>query len=104
MWFVLLLILQIIAAYGLFRLRTWAWLLAVCVISADFLTRLFGITNLWFNRHPGSSPVLDGIEEQAVVIQSFSLWPGYFRVVLSLVFMIVLLQKPIKNVFNRVQE
>ncbi|MCW8869164.1 MAG: hypothetical protein OQK49_00545 [Proteobacteria bacterium] len=101
MWVALLLILMLIAAYGLFRLRTWAWMFALCVFSADLVTRLFGIFNLWLNRQPGPPSVINDHQGQ-IVIESISLLPMYLMVALSLISIIILLQKPIKNLFSDV--
>ncbi|MFV0543629.1 MAG: hypothetical protein ACK5L8_08090 [Marinicella pacifica] len=94
MWFVLLLILKIVTAYGLFRIRAWAWKLAMIVFSAEFLSRLYGILSI-----PGEPPTLN--HSEGGIIESFSSWLIYIHAVIPLIFIIVLFQKPIKKRFSK---
>ncbi|KAA3639036.1 MAG: hypothetical protein DWP95_11355 [Proteobacteria bacterium] len=99
-WIALLLVLKMVVAYGLFRIRVWAWCFALCVLTVDFLIRLSGIITIWLHRQPGPPPAFNAGEGGAVVIGSLSHWPMYLWAAYSLILIIILLQKPIRSVFK----
>jgi len=104
-WYVglaLLWLLTVISAYGLFRVRSWAWRLAFWVLTVDLLIRLSGIIHIWLHRQPGPPPAFNTDQGGVVVIGSFSHWPVYLMTTLSLIIIIILLQKPIRSLFKTI--
>ncbi|MCX7544723.1 hypothetical protein [Marinicella gelatinilytica] len=93
-WFALLLVLKIVSAYGLFRIRPWSWKFAIAVFSADFLSRLYGIMSML-----GEAPTLN--QSEGGIIGSFNIWPIYIQAIIPLIVVIILLQKPIKKLFSK---
>lgn len=51
---IVILILRIVAGYGLFKLITWGKNLAIVVLSVELVIRFAGFINLWtyYDRHP----------------------------------------------------
>ena len=94
-WFALLFMLKIVTAYGLFQIRTWAWKLAITVFSVEFFSRLYSLLSI-----PNEPPMLNYSE--GAIIESFSLWPFYIHTIIPLILVIILLQKPIKSLFSKV--
>ncbi len=92
-WFTLLCILKMITAYGLFQIRPWAWILAMVVFPAEFLSRVYGIFSL-----PGEPVSLN--QNEGVIVESFHIWPFYFHALILLFFLFVLVQKPIIKLFK----
>jgi hypothetical protein len=105
----LILIFKLIASYGLFRLQTWGWTLAICVLSTDFIIRLAGFINVqtysW--RHPEMiqrhKEMLESMASQGdIQTITISLIPGYIIGLLSLISVIILIIKPVKKNFRRI--
>ena len=87
---------KIIAAYGLFRLRKWAWKLALVVLSIDFSWHLFAAVYHFVSfRHSKTPPVPPG-----TITVTVSLWPSYIICILSLFSIILLARKPVRTVFE----
>ena len=105
-WFIsveLLLVLKIVSAYGLFRIRSWARNFSIIVLLADFLTRLYGIINFWsyYFQHPEPHPIPQEGEGVGVIIEYISMWPTYIIAFISLILVIILWQKPIRKIFKK---
>ena len=83
-FFVLLIVLKIVSAYGLFRFRSWAINLAIVVLLADFITRLLYLIIMFWP------------------YWSYWLFPLYILALISLISAIFLLQKPVRKVFRKV--
>lgn len=96
----LLWVVNIVSAYGLFRIRARAWRLALCVLTVDILIRLSGIIHTWLYRQPGPPPAFNADQGSAAVIGSYSHWPVYLLAALNLIIIIILLQKPIRSRFK----
>lgn len=102
-WYVglaLLWILTSISVYGLFCVRSWAWRLALCVLTVDLLIRLSGIIHIWLYQQPVPPPAFNADQGSAAVIGSYSHWPVYLLAALNLIIIIILLQKPIRSRFK----
>ena len=94
--FDLILLFKLVTAYGLFRLRSWAIIPAICVLSLDFILRLYGAINTWTYtlRHPEPPP----IPTEGVVVKVISYWPSYIIGAISLVSLIILSRKSVRDV------
>jgi hypothetical protein len=94
--FDLILLFKLVTAYGLFRLRSWAIIPAICVLSLDFILRLCGAINMWTYtlRHPELPP----IPTEGVVVKVISMWPSYIIGTISLVSLIILFRKSVREV------
>lgn len=94
--FDLILLFKLVTAYGLFRLRSWAITPAICVLSLDFIFRLWGAINTWTYtlRHPEPPP----IPTEGVVVKVISMWPSYIIGAISLVSLIILFRKSVREV------
>jgi hypothetical protein len=94
---------KLVAAYGLYRVFSWARLLALVVLSFDVLLRLAGLINVMTfpYRHPEMWERLSKMVENFPKdqIQTYSMWPSHIIGILSIVFVIVLTRKPIKDAF-----
>ena len=103
--FELILIFKLIASYGMSKLQSWGRTLAICVLSADFLLRLAGFINVltYPSRHPEMIQRYSKMESMPghVTIITVSLIPSYIIGLLSLISVIILIAKPVKERFIR---
>jgi hypothetical protein len=95
-----------IASYGLFKFQSWGRTLAIYVLSTDFLIRLAGFINMvtYHWRHP---EMIQRYKEwmathEQVQRITISLIPGYIIGLLSLISVIILIIRPVKERFVRV--
>ena len=107
--FDLILVFKLIAAYGMFKLQHWGRTLAIYVLSADFFLRLAGfIDRVIYNwRHPEMIQHYNEWKESmasqgGIQIITISLIPGYIIGLLSLISVIILIIRPVKQKFKRV--
>jgi hypothetical protein len=105
--FDLILVFKLIAAYGMFKLQHWARTLAIYVLSADFLLRLACFINrvTYHWRYPEMIQRYDELKESmasqgGIQIITISLIPGYIIGLLSLISVIILIIRPIKERFK----
>ncbi len=107
--FELVLIFKLIASYGLFKFQSWGRSLAIYVLSADFLLRLAGFINVltYPSRHP---EMIQRYNEWKSMVQpgeihtiTGSLIPGYIIGLLSLMSVIILITRPVKERFGGTQ-
>ena len=98
----IIIVLKFFTAYGLFRFLPWARILAITVLSCDFLIRIIGIINIrtFYLRHPEMIEQLGMMnnlpKEQIKII---SMWPTYIICALALASLIIISQKSVKNLF-----
>ena len=94
--FDLILFLKLISAYGIFKIRSWGRMIALPVLAADILFRLYGMINIYTYhlRHPEPSPIPMG---QYVKIIPVNLTPSYIISFISLISIIILMNKSIKT-------
>jgi hypothetical protein len=104
----LVLIFKLIASYGIFKLQRWGRTLAIYALSADFLLRLVGFINrVTYNwLHPEMIQRQKEILESAlsrgyVRVTTISAIPGYIIGLLSLMSIIILIIRPVKERFLR---
>ncbi len=102
--FDLILIFKLIASYGMCKFRSWGRTLAIYVLSADFLLRLAGFINMltYPSRHP---EIIQRYNETKSmpgnVTITMSLIPGYVIGLLSLICVIILIMRPVKERFGK---
>ncbi len=102
-----LFILKLISAYGLFTLKSWAKKLSIIVLSADFLFRFAYMIHFWVYYFTHPRPVhipyvpKEGEWHISVVVR-ISMWPTEIIMMISLISIIILFQKPIKKLFRKV--
>lgn len=93
-------ILKLVAAVGLFRNKHWAWFSGIAVLTADFVLRanvaitMFLIDALVPPTPPPPMP-------EGGVTMVIPLWPSYVIAIISIASVLVLIQKPIKNLFAK---
>jgi hypothetical protein len=101
----LILIFKLIASYGMFKLQPWGRILAIYVLSADFLLRLAGFINVltYPSWHPEMIQRYNEMKSMPghVSVETGSLIPSYIIGLLSLVSVIVLITRPVKERFVR---
>jgi len=100
----LIIILKIISAYGLFRIRIWGRKLAIVVLATDFINQVYKVINGWlyfFGYLKSSIPELEPYSPTTVIAKFISMWPIYLLASISLISIIILLLKPIKKVFSK---
>jgi hypothetical protein len=92
---------KVAVGIGLFQCKSWAWLAAIIVLTADFLFRAQGAVRIFLNIMSGNIPI------QVVVdvgrnpdVRYLSVWPSYIIAVISAVSLGVLVNKSIKKVFT----
>ena len=96
----LIFIAKLFVAYGLLRVRSWARPIAIVVLTADFVFRASGAITIFlvdaFVPYVPPPPMPEG---------SFTmvgyLWPSYIIAIISIASVLVLIQKPIKNLFAK---
>lgn len=94
------LIAKLIVVYGLFRVRSWGRPAAMVVLTADFVLRanvaitMFLLTALVPPTPPPPMP-------EGGVTMTIFMWPSYLIAIISIVSVLVLIQKPIKNLFAK---
>ena len=103
--FDLILIFKLIASYGMFKLQSWGRILAIYVLSADFLLRLAAFINVltYPSRHPEMIQRYNEMKSMPghVSVETGSLIPSYIIGLLSLASVIVLITRPVKERFVR---
>lgn len=94
--FNVILIAKFVVAYGLFRLRSWARLVSIVVLTADLILRASGAVTMFlltaFMPQAPPPPIPEG--GVTVIIP---LWPSYLIAIISISTVLVLLQDPIKR-------
>jgi hypothetical protein len=107
--FDLILVFKLIAAYGMFKLQHWGRALAIYVLSGDFLLRLAGFINsvTYHWRHPEMIERYNELKESmasqgGIQIITISLIPGYIIGLLSLISVILLFIRPVRETFGKV--
>jgi len=105
----LILIFKLIASYGMFRLQYWGRIFAICVLSVDFIITLAGFINVqtYYWRHPEMvhrhKEMLESMLSRGYVQQTtISAIPGYIIGLLSLISVIILIIRPIKDGFRKI--
>jgi hypothetical protein len=105
----LILIFKLIASYGMFRFQSWGRTLAISVLSADFIFRLAGFINvqIYSWRHPEMiqryNEWMESMASRGDIQRiSISLIPGYIIGLLSLISVIVLIIRPVRERFRKV--
>jgi len=102
--FDLVLIFKLIASYGMFKLQSWGRTLAIYVLSVDFLLRLAGFINVltYPSRHPEMIQRYNEMKSMpGHVTITGSLIPSYIIGLLSLISVIILITRPVKERFIR---
>ncbi len=97
---VLLPLSELVAAYGLFKLRPWAWKTAVALLSFDFLTRFIGAINFVIQVMRFRDKPIPPIPKGAVV-GVISMWPSYIIALLCGIFVFILIQPSVKEIFKQ---
>jgi hypothetical protein len=104
-FFTLILIFKLIASYGMFRFQSWGRTLAIYVLSVDFIIRLAGFINgqTYYWRHP---EMMQRYKEwiashREVLTFTYSFIPGYIIGLLSLICVLILTMKPVRERFGR---
>lgn len=97
--FNLILLGKLLAIYGLLRFKLWGRNIAICVLTSDFLLRLAGAVNMWtFQlRHP--EPPSIPASSESVYVGTVSVIPSYVIGLLSLISVIILTRKNIREAF-----
>lgn len=100
-----ILLFKLIAAYGMFKLQSWARTFAIYVLSVDFIIKLVGFINVqtYHWRHPEMIQRYNEwiASHREVLTFTISFIPGYIIGLLSLISVIVLLIRPVKERFKR---
>ena len=97
----LILIFKLISSYRLFRFRKWGRTVALYVLFSDFLLRLGGVINTWTYhfRHPELYSKLQSNPPLPEYTLTYSMIPSYVIALLSLISVIILLSKPVKEIY-----
>jgi len=91
-------ILTIIVGVGLFTGKRWAWVMAIAVLTLDFLVGLQAAIRMCvFSLNHPAPEILEPASNTIVHIGS--IWPTYTISFIAIVSVLILLQKPIKNQF-----
>jgi hypothetical protein len=91
---------KLIAAFGLFLSKRWGWFLAIAVLTVDFFVGFqIAIRMCIFSaRHPATAvPPPDSY----TVAKVFSLGPSYIISIIVIISVVALLQKSIRNHFDK---
>jgi len=100
MLFQSILIAKLIVAYGLFHVRSWGRPAAVAVLTADFVFRASGAITICLLAAfvpPAPRPPMP----EGVTIRTIPMWPSYLIAIISIGSVLVLMQKPIKDLFRK---
>jgi len=90
---------ELVAAYGLFQLRPWAWKIAVVTLSLNLILRVIGSLNYVIQvMQFANTPILP-ISEDAVVVQTVSMWPIYIIGIICGISILILVQTAVKEIF-----
>ncbi len=99
---VLLPLLKLLSAYGLFKLRPWAWKITVAVLSFDFLSRFVGAINFVIQVIQFRNKPIPPIPQNAVV-GVVSMWPSYIIALLCGISVFLLIQPSARELFKENQ-
>lgn len=97
----LVLIAKLIVAYSLLRVCSWARPVAIMVLTADFVFRAASgaLTLFLFDAFLPATPETP-IPGGSVTFE-IPMWPSYVIAIISIASVLVLIQKPIKNLFAK---
>ncbi len=104
-------IFKLVAAYGLYKLRNWGRMLAIYTLSTDFLIRLAGFINqiTYYWRHPemvqrDKELLASALANKKMAVIHINLIPGYIIAISSLICVILLFLRPVKEVFRTAED
>ena len=92
-------ILKVLSGSGLLFAKNWGRNLAIPVLILESLVRLTGVINYW--TYPLRHPEASTIPPEGAIKAVISLWPGYVGFLIILISLIVLLSKPVAQMFNQ---
>jgi len=96
-------VLKVGAAVGLWRVHRWAWGVALFVLSVDFL--ILASSVIRFHLATTVAPSIDeALASGATIGKVYSIWPTYFLAVLSASCLVVLLQGAVRKQFEASSE
>lgn len=98
--FELMLALKLVASYGLFRIRSWARILAIVVLLFDYASGLAGAIQMcWYTVFPIEPPP---IKEGMSVVGFVSLWPTYIIAFMGIISVFFLTRSWIAAQFKKI--
>ena len=90
--------LELVSAYGLFKLRPWAWKVAVGALSCDFLFRFIGAINFVIMVMQYRNKPIPPIPKDAAFV--VSMWPSYIIAFLCGIAIFILIQPSAKKILT----
>lgn len=91
---------ELTSAYGLFKLRPWAWKLAIGTLSVGFFIRFIGAINFVIQVMQYPNKLLPSIPKDAIVVQTISMWPIYVIGLICGISIFILIQPSVKELFK----
>lgn len=98
--FDIVIVTKMVAAVGLFFYLKWAWCVAVLSLSGDVVLRVAGIVNMWTADRKNADMSVD-LAEAPVVEISYSIYPIYILLLVSVASLIVLISRPVRSFLLR---
>ena len=106
MWFavvtgvmMLIPVLKVGVAVGLWRTHRWAWWVALFVLAVDSIILVSSVVR--FHLATTIAPGIDqAIASGATIVEVHSIWPTYFLAVVSVSCLLILLQKVVRKQFD----
>jgi len=92
--FELVLLAQLISSVGLFRIRRWAWILAVIALSVQVLLMSIGAVRIALLSQAPPPPI-----EPGAVVRTFSMWPSRVRTMLNAIAVLLLFSQRVRSHF-----
>jgi len=95
----LVLIAKLVVVYGLLRVYSWVRPVAITVLTADFVFRANGAITMLFDVFVPATP--ETLIPEGTFTRIIYLWPSYLIAIISIASVLVLIQKPIRNLFAK---
>ena len=94
-------VLKIVVAVGLFNVRRWAWISAIVVLTLDFVIRLQSAVRMciFSLTHP-IPPMPMSVSQENVVVRVVNMGPTYVVSIVGILIVLILFQKPISKLFE----
>lgn len=85
----------LIAGFGILKIRTWGWWLAMMSCIITFIANSYGAINFAIACYKFQNTTIPTVPEGAH-IEFFSMWPTYMHAIVSALLILLLKQKSVK--------
>lgn len=90
---------ELMAGFGIIKIKKWGWWLAIVSCIITFIANFYGTINFAIASYKFQNTPIPTAQEGAH-IEFISMWPTYVYAIVSVLLIILLNQKSLKNAFR----